>query len=364
MKKKILGILIILTFFIASSVEAKEINSFYSETSDNIKVEETINGDSAILGNKVNISGVINGIGFIAGQDLTINGNLEYGFLAGQNIKINNTIEKNAYIIGQDIKFTKKAKIGRDIFLAGTSVTIDNTLKRDANIYADKVTIKKGSIVNGNINLNAKNIKIEDNVVIKGKLSYNANAKTDISKTAKIKDIKTYTIKTTNEINKTKVLTSLLNMIVVFLVIAIIIPKAVDRTNNIYENKGKYIKNVGTGLLVLICVPLVSLILLASNVGIALGFILVALYVAGLYLSLIVAGYIIGNIIITDLLKLNINKYLSGIIGIIILKLLLLIPIASILIGLYAITLGLGTIWDLLKENNANTKSVTKLKNE
>ena len=151
-------------------------------------------------------------------------------------------------------------------------------------------------------------------------------------------------------------------MVVVFLSITIIIPKTLDKTNEIYEKKNNnYIKNIGIGFLILICVPLISLILLASNIGVYLGLILVALYAIAIYLSFIIAGYILGNLILVKLMKLNTNKYLSGIIGIILLKILMVIPILSTIICLIAITLGLATIWNLLQKDEEENKKDNKI---
>ena len=77
MKKKIFSLLILLALFITIPVEAKEINDFHAVADDNVKFEDTVNGDSAIAGNIIDMLGNIDGIGFIAGNNININGNLE-----------------------------------------------------------------------------------------------------------------------------------------------------------------------------------------------------------------------------------------------------------------------------------------------
>ena len=47
-------------------------------------------------------------------------------------------------------------------------------------------------------------------------------------------------------------------------------------------------------------------------------------------------------------MKLNTNKYLSGIIGIVIIKIVSIIPIFGVLVSILALLLGLGTIWNLI----------------
>ena len=362
MKKKIFGILIMLTLFVIAPVEAKEINSFHMVSDDKVTFEDTVNGDSAIAGNLVDIIGNIDGIGFIAGQKVNVNGNLEYGFLAGQNVNINGQISKNIYAAGETITLSKDANIGKDLFLAGDSINLNGNIQRNINIYASTVTIKKGTTINGNITIEASNIKVEDGASIKGTLKYNEDAKNDISDNSSIGKTTTYEITKDKGFNTSEILSSILNMIVVFLSITIIIPKTLDKTNEIYEKKNNnYIKNIGIGFLILICVPLISLILLASNIGVYLGLILVALYAIAIYLSFIIAGYILGNLILVKLMKLNTNKYLSGIIGIILLKILMVIPVLSTIIYLIAITLGLATIWNLLQKDEEENKKDNKI---
>ena len=368
MKKKIFSILIMLTLFVIAPVEAKEINSFHTVADDNVTFEDTVNGDSAIAGNLVDIIGNIDGIGFIAGQTVNVNGNLEYGFLAGQNVNINGQISKNIYAAGETITLSKDANIGKDLFLAGNSINLNGNIQRNINIYASTVTIKKGTTINGNITIEASNIKVEDGTSIKGTLKYNEDAKNDISDNSNIGKTTTYEIAKDKGFNTSEILSSILNMVVVFLSITIIIPKTLDKTNEIYEKKNSnYIKNIGIGFLILICVPLISLILLASNIGVYLGLIIAGLYAIAIYLSFIISGYILGNLILVKLMKLNTNKYLSGIIGIILLKILMVIPVLSTIICLIAITLGLATIWNLLQkdekeEENKKDNKITEAK--
>lgn len=362
MKKKIFGILIMLTLFAIAPVEAKEINSFHMVSDDKVTFEDTVNGDSAIAGNLVDIIGNIDGIGFIAGQTVNVNGNLEYGFLAGQNVNINGQISKNIYAAGETITLSKDANIGKDLFLAGDSININGNIQRNINIYASTITIKKGTTINGNITIEASNIKVEDGALIKGTLKYNEDAKNDINDNSSIEKITTYEKEKNEGFNTSEILSSILNMVVVFLSITIIIPKTLDKTNEIYEKKNNnYIKNIGIGFLILICIPLISLILLASNIGVYLGLILVALYAIAIYLSFIISGYILGNLILVKLMKLNTNKYLSGIIGIILLKILMVIPVLSTIICLIAITLGLATIWNLLQKDEEENKKDNKI---
>ena len=104
MKNKLLFSLIALAFLtVIIPVHAKEINDFHAVASDNVKFEDTVNGDSAIAGNIVDVLGNINGIGFIAGSNVSVNGTLEYAFVAGKDVKIEGKVLKSIYAAGQTI---------------------------------------------------------------------------------------------------------------------------------------------------------------------------------------------------------------------------------------------------------------------
>ena len=352
MKKKIFGFLILLIVLVTSPVSAKEINDFYSTSGNNVKLEDTINGDSAIAGNIIDMIGNIDGIGFIAGETVNVKGSLEYGFMAGNNITVDGVISKNIYAAGNIITFTKNASIGRDIFLAGNEVVLNGNLDRNISISATRVVLEDNLTINGNIKINASSIVVKNGANIKGELSYNEDINKDISNTANIGKITTYKIEKNSSFNVKDLLQSTLNMIIVFLVITIIIPKSLEKSENIYNESNKYAKNIGIGALFLICVPLISLLLILSNIGISLGIILGLIYGICIYLSYIVSGFILGNLLLGKVMKLNTNKYLSGIIGIIIIKIVSIIPIFGVLVSILALLLGLGTIWNLIGCSN------------
>ena len=352
MKKKIFGFLILLIVFITSPVSAKEINDFYSTSGNNVKLEDTINGDSAIAGNIIDMIGNIDGIGFIAGETVNVKGSLEYGFMAGNNITVDGAISKNIYAAGNIITFTKNASIGRDIFLAGNEVVLNGNLDRNISISATRVVLEDNLTINGNIKINASSIVVKNGANIKGELSYNEDINKDISNTANIGKITTYKIEQNSSFNVKDLLQSTLNMIIVFLIITIIIPKSLEKSENIYNESNKYAKNIGIGALFLICVPLISLLLILSNIGISLGIILGLIYGICIYLSYIISGFILGNLLLGKVMKLNTNKYLSGIIGIVIIKIVSIIPIFGVLVSILALLLGLGTIWNLIGCSN------------
>ena len=358
MKKRLFIITLLLAVLVITPVSAKEVNSFYTEANDTVKMENTIIGDSAIAGQLVDIVGNIDGIGFIAGKDVNVNGSIEYGFVAGENVNIKNKTEKSLFVAGKSIIFDKNANIGRDAFVVGSNITFDGKLNRDVSAAGDNIVIKEGSIINGTIALKAEKITIEKDVVIKGTLKHNKDSEIKIDKSANINKIeKTGAIQDEDNTNVSEIIYSLVNLLIVFLVIALLLPKTISKTEEVYNDKKSkgYVKNFGIGVVLLIVTPITAFLLI-SNIGVSLGLILIALYVIAIYLSYIYSGYILGNLLINKWLKLKSNKYLVGLIGITILKLLTYVPVIGGLIVVIAISIGLATILEITKSKEVPVK--------
>lgn len=368
-KLKFLLVLFIFLSILTPVVNAQTIDNFYAKADNNLKYEEDVNGDSALAGNIVDILGNIEGIGFIAGNTVNVEGDLEYGFIVGQNVTINGNIENSVYIAGSNITISKDAKIGKDTFIVGENIIIEGTLNRHANITATNIVIKEGAQINGNANLDTNKIDIEQDVTITGTLKYNETATANINSNAQINNTE-ITEETTNVIDTETLLSNILNLIVVFLVISLALPQVIDKTSKIYNKKGLlyYLKYIGIGLLILICIPIICVLLLISSIGAALGLILTGLFIIALYLAYAFAGYLLGELLLLKLLKLNSNKYLTGIIGIALLEILTLIPIIGGIISIIAITIGISTIWLLIKQDEEKSeekiKEVKKPKSE
>ena len=366
MKKKIFILTFLITCLFIAPVSASEINNFYLDTNDNINFNKDVDGDTALAGNIVDVIGNIDGIGFMAGNVINIDGSLEYAFSAGSQINITGHIAKSLYLIGSEINFDDNASVGKDIKIAGQNINLAGELERHVEAIGTNITIADNTTIYGNVDLEANNITIGDNVTIHGSLTYNESANATISKTTLITDINKIPTKTDNEkIDTNEILQTIVNLVIVFLVVSILFPQTIEKTSKLYKKQsfGLYVRNIGAGILILICIPLITILLLLSNVGIALGLILTALYIMALYLAYMYSGFILGEILLIKALKLKVNKYLSGIVGIIILTLLSLIPIIGTALIFIAITLGLTTLWLLIKQDKTEeSKTIAEAK--
>ena len=357
MKKKIFTILLLLTLLIPTlNVSAK---TKIVETGNTLNLKEDYDSSTFFAGNTVKDKANVKGISFVAGNIIEFTGTSEYGLLAGNSITINGKVEKDLLMAGNLVTIEKDSVIGRDLYLFGTSVTLSGEIKRNINISADEITLEDVT-VDGNFNLSATTINIEDNVNIKGKLNYNAEAKINNLDKATIKEVTTYKA---SEVNKTSItdiifniIISMLSMLLLGITINLLFPKVFKKLEKNTENYKliDYLKQMLIGFVSLIVVPIMCVLLLVMVIGVPISIIALLMYGILVYLSTLFTSYVVGNKIANKLLKTKNNSYISLIIGIIILYILQNIIFIGGLVSFISLTLGLGFAYKLIfnKDNN------------
>lgn len=350
MKKKFLSLfsILLIMFFAISNVYALEV----AEAGDTVNEEGTYDSLRLVAGNKVTSKATIDGISFVAGNDLYLEGNATYGLYAGNTITINGNIDKDLMVAGNKIILTADATIGRDVYIAGNQIEIKTNLPRDLRAGGNTIDLS-GITIAGDAYIGAEKIILDENTVINGTLTYYDNAKiTGLDKatignvTTKIAD------KVTIEYGiKERIYGFIVSAIATFITMLCLfkfIPKITDKLIKLDLSFGNICKTACIGFAVLIVVPVVSFIAMFTGFLTPLAIIVLAIYFISIYIATLLVCYIVGNIIVTKLFKKD-NLYLALAIGIILIKLLKLIPILGGYIGAVVLFYGLGIIYDFIK---------------
>lgn len=342
-----------LMFLFVLPVNAKEINRFYATADDSINLKETVNGSAALAGNQVTADGQIKGVLFGAGNEVSFSGKTDYAIIAGNSVEVSGLILRDAAIAGMDVEI-KDAIFERDVVIGASNLEASGDFKRDAIITSSLVKLENLT-VSGNLELYASTIEIGNNVTISGKLSYPEDAKITIADSAVIgKKVKTDSLSQDESllvIITTKV-TSLLCLVVVFVIMSLLLSKLFVKLDNKYSkfNFEKGIEVFTKGLVVLIVVPIISILLMTIVIGVPLALILLAFYVIAIYLAKIFTAYLIGTKITGKWFKKGASILIKGLIGLVILFVLGFIPIISGIVTIVALFIGLGAIYDSIRK--------------
>ncbi len=307
-----------------------------------INMDKYVNGNAYIIGNDVKITGAINGDLFVLANTLTV----EKGALINGSIfACANTIYFNGecfdlYAVATDkIDMSIDSYIGRDLRASSTNMRLRSQIDRNANIFVSE-TLDLGSgedipLIFGDLNYSAKSeVQIPDNVFPYEESNVNFTPIIESSKnesTTSVSDI----------------ILGFSIFAVACLVIALVVKfffHTIDeKINKFNPAPSNIFKCFGIGLLILFCMPIVSIFLLITVVGAKLCVILLLILAL---LCLICAP--LSIIFIANLLKekLNIENNVVYYLLIVLISLIIhaisLIPILGGLVALFLVSTTLG----------------------
>ena len=233
----------------------------YVTTADYVLEEnEHINGNVYIMANTVKISGYIEGNVFILAKDVTLNSpcRIEKSlYIAANNINFYGGYLYDIYATANKINFSTNAYSIRDVKFATNTINLAGYFGRNLDLVANE------------INPDLSDLKVQNN------FTYSAPTEIkDVQRNVE-GDVK-YTPTSLQEEPKTVVLNtlkSLLGILVFSLIVACVLiyifKNFTNKSAKIIE--GSLLKAFGYGLLVMICVPILSILLFISLYGACVG---------------------------------------------------------------------------------------------
>lgn len=266
---------------------------------------EYLNKDLYLFEETISIENSVNGNLYVIGKDVDISSNTVVGniFIIAENVTINSNILGSAYIIADEIKFTKGAS---DAYLIGNKVTFEEeaNIYRDARILAD--TLNLNGTINRDLYSSCKTSNINGSVAgtfyYSGILNKGENIK--LNKIQKF-EVPTEEIEQITESQKTvaKIFSFITNIFTALIVIIFILvfsknilkirKDEIDgktKYTNETNEKTNYALDIITGFAYLILIPIVSLICMITGIGLPLGFLILTIYIVILCISMPVAS--------------------------------------------------------------------------
>lgn len=289
------------------------------------------------------------GLMFVAGNNLNLSANAEYGFVAGNMISFSGATKRDLFAAGSVVTIEPGAKVGRNVFAAAAAVNLKADLPGDFAATAAEVVIKD-AVIKGNVDLTADEIRFEGKVKVAGTLIYNDDAVVSglNSNGVEVAKIETFHIEEISAGAKfaAEVYSKLFSAAGLFLAMALLCAVYGRLHKNISANvtPDGTGKSFAIGIGALIGIPAFILVMFCTVVATPLGLIALVIYCIMIYLSQGFAGVWLGNLIVVKLCKSKTNVYLEALIGIVILSALSLIPVVGVITGFAGLLLGLGLI--------------------
>ncbi|MFC1731920.1 hypothetical protein ACFL6I_16500 [candidate division KSB1 bacterium] len=308
--------------------------------------------DIYIAGGSIDVSGDINGDGILAGGEVSVLGDVTEDVtaaggsvrllgsigddvrVAGGNITVSGRVGDDLVAAGGFVKILSGSTIAGDTVIAGGTTVMNGAIDGDLTIYGEDVTIN-GS-VNGNVTLKfTKRVTFGDDAVILGNLTYSALEEVYIPTGVLIGGYVTRVETPMKKFNFDKndlgafigffVLIKFLLMLVVG-VLAVIVFRKFSNTMSV-QTHDNFWKNLLIGFIVFIVIPITAVLLLATVIGIYIGFILLSMYALALLIAKVYAGIVAGALLSKWIKKEIIVDWKWAVLGIAALQIVSLVPL-------------------------------------
>ena len=326
MKKKgvfVLTLFVMILFVTNVFADSVDSASNYFVFDENVNITKEVFGDVYSAGRKVQVRDNVKGDAIIAGEIVNINSKEVNGNIrcAAQTININSKNIKNITLAAQNINIDENT-VANGVYLAGQNINFKGSCK---GLYATGGTIIINGKIDGNVSVSCNELIIADNGEVSGEIEVYSPKEPIVNSKVSMNDIKYTAIDNSQDENTLKAfmgfstIISILASLILGFVIYSIFKKFFINNDELLVKEPLPI--VFGGIASFILVPIASLLLFITIIGLPLGMLSLLMYFIVVYLSPVVMGIILGRLVLKDK-----NPYLQLFIGILVVRLLSLLP--------------------------------------
>ncbi|MFZ5392535.1 MAG: polymer-forming cytoskeletal protein [Patescibacteria group bacterium] len=312
-----------------------------------------IKGDSFIVGSSIDLKGRYGDDLNVAGSQVDVSGEIADDLrMAGGNVSVDARIGGNVFIAGGQVDINEYSVIAGDVYVAGGMVTIGGEIKGKLHVSGGKVILN--GIVDGNTVIEAEDFSMGEDAKVLGDLKYVAkerlvdNGEENVSGKVEFTKFEDMTVPAV-DIGKAawvgQVSGWLVGVVMMFVVGLLFVLLFKKFSDSICQN---YVKKMGwsllIGLLMWIVIPVLSIIVMITVVGIPLGIMMLLAYGIVWYLAKVMAGLAVGSLILSRKNDRAGGMVLSLAIGLLVTELISVIPFVGWLFDLVLMLAGMGAI--------------------
>lgn len=335
---------------------------------------ESYNDNIMVIDETVVANGTANGLIMLCGSTISSNANGDYAFIAGREVNISGNITRDAFVVGETVTIENTGIINRDLYVCASKVIINGAVNRNIYVASSELLVGDKAYIRGDVHSTTDKIVISETANVLGTVEYRSDASVvSIPESIQVNRIEVETNKNQGNVSKSfdfngKIL-ELLMVFVTFILMLAIVPEFFTKIDDRYAlNAKELFKAFGIGVLLLIVVPIVSIILMVTIVGLPIAFVALLLYI----IAFIITGAVAGYTIVKTIFGSKVNKFVAGTAGVIGYKLLMCVPVLGGIIYFFCISLTLGVMYmtfrknkgKKLSDNNSATESAVIVETE
>ena len=309
----------------------------------------TVNGDVVVAGGQLNLEGDIKADVTAAGGSISLRGSVgDDARLAGGEVRVAARVGDDLVAAGGRIHLSPVASIGGRAWLSGGYIRIDGQVTDELRVSGGRVVIT--GAVNGNVELQANEIIIEETAVISGNLHYKSSHEASIAEGARVDGEVRYT---PAELDMKPVVASvifaglvlLFSIILTAVILYLLFPDYCLRVSQALHDQPW--QSLAIGLAVFAGVPLLVVILFSTAVGVWLALMLLVVYLVMLLVGYFAGALYVGNAGLNMFGKTEVSKTLRAIalaVAIFSLAVINLVPLVGGLANWLVLLAGLGAL--------------------
>ncbi len=286
--------------------------------------------------------------------------------LMGNKAMVAAKVSGSLLFIGNELRLHRDATVGSDAFILAGSTILDGVIQGPVTINSEKI-ILNGTLMN-DVTIKTKSLVLGPNASIYGHLTYSTPERLGPKLSQQVKGTITWKKSLPPAPSQNWLfnlghwwflftlvynLTVFLALLAVGLLVIALWPRACQRYTDLINTKP--LPTLGWGLAVILGLPVLTIILLITVVGIPLALVLVFFYLVLLVFSKLGIALWLGQKIFKASDRTP-GKFMLGMaIGLALLTLIGFIPLLNSLINLVVVIFGSGALWLMIIERPGNT---------
>ncbi len=322
-----------------------------------IALTEDLTGDVYIAAGTVNIDAVIDGDLIVAGGTITFNGEVTEDLrIVGGTLVLDGIVGQDVTVAGGTINFTEDSQVGGSVIAAGGTISYDGQVL--GNLLTGAGQANLNGLFGQQVRLGSGSFNVAPEASIGGDLVATYEEASSVSAEAQIigetkvektqyteqaEGAKVWADSLAEGFNVAKVMTTLAMSLASGIILLLLLPKLSRQlAKSIIDQP---FATLGWGFLKLVVTPIVIVLLLMTLIGVPLAGMLFLLYLLSFFVANWIASLAVGQRLAKEFeAKFLDNPYWQLTVGLVIIKLVGLIPFVGGLIKFALFLMGLGAL--------------------
>ena len=315
-----------------------------------VRIDGEVTGDLIVFAQTIEITGSIRGDVYSFGRTIETDGDVGGGFAGfGQMIRIGDTIGQSVYGFAQTFRSGRDAAIEGDLFAFGEAINVGGVVARNVTVFGNTFTLT--GEVRRDVTFGGRMAAVQSSASIGGNLDVGLpdgdNLELDSSATVggeTIVDVHEPSREEDGILSVWTVALTALWLAAAFLSGMLLLWALPALRRVPLDNLGGILASAGIGFLIITALPILSVVLAVTIIGLPAGLVIAAVWALGLYVSKIVVAHFLGNTLLRPKRQDTRSLVLPLLLGLVLVLVAVSLPYVGWVINLLLVVLGLGAI--------------------